>query len=40
MHICSDEIVAFLSIFPFVGAAFVWVRTLLRGRTTKEGLND
>ena len=29
-HICADEIIAFLMLFPFIGAGVTWLRTKLR----------
>lgn len=30
MHICGDEIMAFVMMVPFVGAAIAWVRAKVR----------
>ena len=28
MHICQDEVTAFMAGIPFLGAAWLWIRTL------------
>lgn len=35
-HICPDEIIAFLMLFPFLGAGIVWVRNKWRKIKNKE----
>lgn len=32
MHICADEVIAFLAAVPFVRVAWTWVRTKVRPR--------
>jgi hypothetical protein len=40
MHICPDEIMAFMMAMPFVGYAFHWVRHKLKGEQPCAELED